>query len=97
MPFRMRYTVSVDFVPPGLGLGITASGSQPGAGGDVAAGPAQTIEFFNSLTSALPPVTNTFLTGDVTTLTNAMAADIAAQLNVAAVLARIQAFATGGG
>jgi hypothetical protein len=33
----------------------------------------------------------------VTTLTNAMAADIAAQLNVAAVLARIQAFASGGG
>jgi hypothetical protein len=97
MPYRMRYVVSVDFVPAGLGIGITAPGANPGAGGDVPAGPAQTIEFFNTVGGALPPVTNTFLTGDVTTLTNAMAADIAAQLNIAATLARIQAFATGGG
>jgi hypothetical protein len=34
---------------------------------------------------------------DITTLTNAMAADIAAQMNVAATLAKLQGWATGGG
>ena len=93
MPFRLRYDVSVDFIAPGIGLG--QQGYAPGAVGAGPAGPAQTIEFFNSITNALPPITNTFLTGDVTTLTTAMAADISAQLN--ANLTRIQGFATGGG
>jgi hypothetical protein len=97
MPFRLRYDAYIDFIPPGTGLGQTASGSVAGAVGPGPAGPAQTIQFFNGFTNTLPPTTNTFLTADVTTLTNAMAADIAAQLNVAAVLARIQAFASGGG
>jgi len=42
-------------------------------------------------------MTKTFLAADVTTLTNAMAADIAAQMNVAANLAQIQNFSTGTG
>jgi hypothetical protein len=97
MPFRLRYDAFVDFIPAGTGLGQNASGSVAGAVGAGPAGPAQTIQLFNGFTNTLPPTTNTFLTADVTTLTNAMAADIAAQLNVAAVLARIQAFASGGG
>jgi hypothetical protein len=95
MPYRLRYDVSVDFVPQGIGLGQQSTA--PGAVGAGPAGPAQTIELFNTIGGTLPPTSNTFLTADVTALTNAMAADIAAQLNVAAVLGRIQAFATGGG
>jgi hypothetical protein len=91
MPYRLRYNFFVDFVPAGIGLGIE---QMPGPGA-APAGPAQTIAFFNGETATLPPVTNTFLSGDVTTLTNAMAADASSQLN--ANLGRIQGFASGGG
>lgn len=93
MPYRLRYDCFVDFVPPGVGLG--QQGFAPGAVGAGPAGQQQTLQFFNSITSTLPPASNTFVGADVTALTNAMAADIAAQLN--ANLGRIQGFATGGG
>ena len=91
MAFRLRYQFAVDWVPAGIGLGIE---QMPGPG-MAPAGPAQTINFFNGETATLPPVTSTFTSGDVTTLTNAMAADAAAQLNLA--LTRIQQFPSGGG
>src|SRR5580692_8846526 len=99
MAYRLRYWCAVDWVTPGMGLGISASPvSGPGA---VPAGNAQTIVFFNGGGNAsgttLPPTSTTFLASDVTTLTNAMAADLSAQMDVAATLARIQAFSTGGG
>lgn len=94
MPFRMRYTVWVDFVPQGVGLGQQAGTSA--AVGPVMAGQGQTLEVNNNKTALLPPVTATFLSADVTTLTNAMAADISAQLNLAPNLAQVQAFASGG-
>jgi hypothetical protein len=95
MAYRLRYAAWVDYVPQGVGLGQqSGTNSVPGP---VPAGNQQTLEFFNGQTSTLPPTTSTFLSADVTTLTNAMAADLLAQMNVAAVLARIQGFATGGG
>jgi hypothetical protein len=52
-----------------------------------------TKAFFNAAGGQTSP---TFTSSDVTTLTNAMAADIAAQMNVAATLTQVQGFATGG-
>lgn len=93
MSFRIRYSVNIDWVAPGMGpMGGSIApnaGPMPGAGG------MQTIEFQNLPVGGTQ--TATFLAADVTTLTNAMAADIAAQLNAPATLARIQAFATGAG
>ncbi len=106
MAYRLRYQVSVDWVPPGLGLGISATGG-PGA---APAGPAQTLTVFNAqggvtaaavgtaaAGSTLPPNSSTFLAADVVALTDAMAADAAAQLGTATNLARVQAFSSGGG
>jgi hypothetical protein len=107
MAYRLRYQVWVDWVPSGLGLGITAS---PGGPGAVPAGNAQTLEFFNSTSgvttvavgtaaagTGLPPNANTFLAADVVAMTDAMAADIQTQMQVAATLARVQNFSTGTG
>ena len=106
MAYRLRYQVWVDWVPAGLGLGIEASG----AVGPVPAGNAQTLSFFNSISgtttvavgtagvgSTLPPNSNTFLAADVVALTDAMAADLQTQMQVASTLARVQAFSPGGG
>lgn len=93
MGYRLRYTVNVDWVPQGVGLGTQADTvAAPGA---LVAGPAQTLAFFNADTSSLPPYSATFTPTDVTNFTNSMAADIATQLN--ANLTRIQGFSSGGG
>ena len=91
MSYRLRYSVNVDWVGPGTGP-MSGNTAVPLTANP--AGGAQTIEFQNASGGQNSA---TFLAADVTTLTNAMAADIAAQLNVAATLARIQAFASGGG
>lgn len=91
MAYRLRYQVWVDFVPAGLGPGLS-NPQGPGPAG----GPAQTLMFSNGQTGAYPPNSSTFLAADVTALTNSMAADISAQMSVAAVLTRVQNFATGG-
>ena len=90
MAYRLVYSFRVDWVPAGLGPGLTNPGG-PGITG----GPAQCLMSFNNETTTLPPTSQTFLSGDVTALTNAAAADMAAQLN--SQLARIQGFASGGG
>jgi hypothetical protein len=95
MPYRLRYDVAVDFVPQGMGLGQQASA--PGAVGAGPAGPAQTIEFFNTIGGLFPPNSNTFTSTDITALLASMSTDLSAQMNAAATLARIQGFATGGG
>lgn len=91
MAYRLRYQVNVDWVGEGVGpmTGNTAVplGANP-------AGGAQTLALFNA---AGGQNSKTFVGADVTALTNAMAADIAAQLNAPATLARVQAFSTGGG
>lgn len=87
MAYRMVYTVQVLWVGPGLGpMGGGLATSLPGA---PAAG-SQMIQFQNAQGGQN---SNTFLAGDITNLTNAMAADIAAQCN--ANIARIQNFSTG--
>jgi hypothetical protein len=97
--YRLRYQAWVDWVTPGMGLGIAASPT--GGPGMVPAGNAQTIAFFNGEGNAsgttLPPTSTTFTDADVATLTNAMAADLLAQMEVPAVLTRIQNFSTGTG
>lgn len=89
MAYRMTYQVQVQWVGPGLGpMGGQLAPPLPQG----PSGGAQTIEFNNTGAGAN---TLTFLSGDITTLTNAMAADIAAQCN--AQISRIQGFASGTG
>ena len=97
MAYRLRYQAWIDWVTPGMGLGIAAS---PQSGpGMVPAGNAQTIAFFNSEGQVsgvtYPPNSTTFTSSDVTTLTNNMASDLSTQMN--AVLTRVQNFSSGGG
>jgi hypothetical protein len=94
MPYRLRYVFNVDWVPPGTGsvqpnsatsvLGSSGGGATKGfinqAGGQNVAG-AGTSGAINAT--------------DVTTLTNAAAVDMAAQLNAA--LTQLIGFNTGGG
>ena len=86
MAFKISYTLTVEFVAPGIGLGLN-SAVQPQAFGAVQ-GPA--ISFFN----ATQPGTSTFTAADVTTLLNGMTTDLSAQMN--ANLTRIQNFGSGG-
>ena len=91
MPYRISYQVNIDWVGAGEG---PMSGSTAANIGMSPAGGAQRLSLFNT-----PGGQNalTFVSGTITTLTNAMAADIAAQMNAAATLARVQAFSTGQG
>lgn len=100
MSYRVTYQVNVDWVGPGTGVmtgNVAPALPQGGRGG------AQTIEFSNL---TLPPNaagqssqgginSNTFLTADITALTNAVAAQLVTQFTAAQ--SRIQGFATGGG
>jgi hypothetical protein len=97
MPFKLRYQVQVDFVGAGAGpmeaLANTAGQMLPGGGST-----GQSKGFVtnpNSIPVAIGAGAGQTLTGgDVTNLTNAMAADIAAQMN--AVLATINQWPSGG-
>ena len=96
MPYRLRYTANVDWVP--AGTGATQPNSTNSANG--ASSGAQTKGFVNTPggQNVLGGGTGGIINAtDVTTLTNAMAADIAAQMNVAATLAQLQGFNSGGG
>ena len=90
MAYRCTYEVHIEFLPPGVGPMGGTGASLPGIA-PTGMGPQK--RFFNQAGGVTSP---TFTAADVTTLTNAMAADISAQMNVAAVLAQVQAFATGG-
>lgn len=91
MAYRITYQVQVIWVGPGIGPMGGQLSPQLNA---VPAGGAQVLELQNTQGGQN---SQTFLAGDVTNLTNAMAADIAAQMNVPATLARVQAFSTGAG
>lgn len=96
MAYRLRYQVFCDWVGPGQG----PMGGQftPVQGWE--AGGAQTREFFNVAGGQNIVGTGTggaIAAADITTITNAMAADISAQMNATAALAQLQGFATGGG
>lgn len=89
MAYRLRWKISVDFVPPGEGLGQNNLPPLADTGGN-----AQTLTIFGS-GGANTPVSNTFLSGDVTNLLATLSTDASTQLNAA--LARVQGFASGGG
>jgi len=91
MPYRLRWKISVDFVPPGEGLGQNALPPLADTGGN-----AQTLTIFGSGGSQTP-VSNTFTNSDVTALMATLSADATAQFDNAALQARVQGFATGGG
>lgn len=89
MAYRLRYQYTIDWIPPGVGVNsgsVTSSTITSGASAQV----------YTQDDTSPGPSSLTFLAADITALTNAMAADVAAQLNVPATLARIQAFASGG-
>src|ERR1700719_1263978 len=103
MAYALKYSATLVWVGPGAGpMSALTAPSLPGNGGGVG----QAIQF--DVTPALVPVVNgattytppggTAMNGalsaaDVTTLTNAMASDIAAQMN--AVIGRLQSWVAG--
>ena len=94
MPYRLRYEVAVDWVPPGVGLGQQALiGSGAASAPGYAGGQQQTLQ----INAAATPASTTFLSADITALLLTMTTDLSAQLNAAATLGRIQNFSTGGG
>lgn len=98
MAYRLRYRVSIDWLGAGEGpmTGLAGSVSPGGGGGSL------TLEFNQNPVSgpvvggagATYPGGNALAAGDITTLTNAMAADIAAQLT--AQLSRLATWPQGG-
>ena len=89
MAYRLTYQAWIDWVGPGLGPmgnGLAPALPMGGRGG------AQTLEFSNAQGGQN---TLTFQAADITTLTNAMAADIAAQMTTN--ITRVQNFSTGTG
>ena len=97
MAYRLRYSINLDYVGPGTGPMGAAIGVLQGAQGS--SGMSQTVQLDNAVQNNMVAgagTGNAITSGDITTLTNNMAADIAAQLNAAALLARIQAWATSG-
>lgn len=88
MAYRVVYQATVCWIGPGMG----PMGNAPGVAlGLAPTGNAQTLDFFNTGTGQN---TSTFTGGDITTITNGIAADLAAQMN--AQIGRVQAFASGG-
>lgn len=98
MAYRLRYSVSIDWIGPGQGPMSGALGALQGQQGG--SGNAQTKEFYNVAGGQNINGTGTggaLASADITTLTNAMAADIALQLNTPPAQGQVQGFATGGG
>lgn len=87
MAYRLVYQAWIDWVGPGTG---PMSGNLAPALPMGGRGGAQTFEMSNLQGGQS---TNSLTGGTITTITNAMAADIAAQMN--ANLARLQGFASG--
>ncbi len=90
MAYRLRWQISVDWVPPGMGLGLNNL-----AGPGEVGGPAQTLTIFGSQGASTPTSTN-FAASDVTALLSTLSTDASAQFNVPATLARVAAFSSGG-
>jgi hypothetical protein len=87
----MTYKVDVDWVGAGVG---PMGGQTAAAVGQVPAGGAQSLSFFNA---AGGQNRLTFLAADITALLAAMSTDLSTQMNSAETLARIQNFSQGGG
>jgi hypothetical protein len=87
MSYRITYQVNVEWVGDGMG---PMSGNTAVQLAMAPAGGAQTLALFNTKGGYM---TKTFLAADITTLTNDLAADIAAQMTTN--ITRIQNFSTG--
>ena len=91
MAYRLRYTFNVDWVGPGMG---PVGSPQVGPGNSNA----QTLGLLNTpggQNAAGAGAGGIIIGSDITTLTNAAASDMAAQLNVAANLSKMQGWPTG--
>ena len=91
MAYRLRYTFNVDWVGPGMG---PVGSPQVGPGNSNA----QTLGLLNppgGQNAAGAGAGGIIIGSDITTLTNAAASDMAAQLNVAANLSKMQGWPTG--
>ena len=91
MAYRLRYTFNVDWVGPGQG---PMGSPQVGPGNSNA----QTLGLLNTpggQNIAGSGAGGIIQAADITTLTNAAAADMVAQLNLAANLATMQGWPTG--
>lgn len=86
MAYRLRYDVSVDWTPGGIGLGEGAP-IYAGTFGAAAGGGGLTFYFTNVNAN---PSSNTFTNSDIANLLNAMVADITAQMQVLATQQNIQ-------
>ncbi len=97
MSYRLRYQVWLDWVGPGMGpMGSVSAPLSGSAGGS---GNAQTKSFSNAVGGQNIQGTGAngaIAAADITTITNAMATDISAQMNAQPALGQIQGFATGG-
>jgi hypothetical protein len=100
MPYRLRYTWNIDWVPSGIGPWanpVGAGGSNgPGASNNQTLGGIDNANTANLTvvgSGTASPAGNQIATGDITTLTTAMASDVSTQAN--AVIGRLQGFATG--
>lgn len=91
MAYRLTYVWSVSWVPPGTGpLGSPQTGTGQGF--------AQVLTGINQAGGQNAPGSGTSgqINGtDITNMTNAMATDVAAQLNLSANLAEMQGWTTG--
>lgn len=93
MAYRLRYQVYVDWV--GGGMGQIGSPQNPGLQGG---GNAQTLILQNAQGGQNITGTGTggaIAAADITTITNAMAADVLAQMNAQPAFGRLGGFATG--
>ena len=87
MAYKLTYQVQVAWVGPGAGpMQANTAPQLPNQ-----TGTGQVKEF--SANNAVLPFSNTFTSGDITTLTNAMAADMVTQMNAS--ITAIQAWASG--
>jgi predicted outer membrane repeat protein len=93
MAYRLRYVVFADWIGPGQGQ--LTSAQYPGQAG---AGNAQTLQLQNVQGGQNIVGTGSggaIAAADITTLTNAMAADILAQMNAQPTFGRLGNFSTG--
>jgi hypothetical protein len=91
MAYRLRYTWNVDWVPPGMGpIGSPQVG--PGNANSQTLGGINLAGAQNAPGSGASGVINGT---DITNMTNAMATDVAAQLNLAANLTTMQGWPQG--
>ena len=88
MPYRLRYSVYVDYVPAGVGLGMNEQ-DMPGEAWSIGGG-GQVFGFYQ----LVQPTSNTFTNTDVTNLLSAMTTDLTAQMEVSATQTKIQNAAT---